>query len=228
MTDEADSKIVPAWRPFVRQFQEVFLPYFPHLTDFDAAGFEAEWLETRVHGNPKDTIRRSQAKREVAKIGAALKMMGQHDTSYWQPLFTELFWKKKESDDALAESADLILRFLLDLGEMGDNGSLHLAVDRFVAGAEKAIDVLPDRGNVNWDAVHTVDGLRVLWWRNTGKNGPVKALNPASKFASYLRDGFEFLDINADPVSAFRRWAETRPSTDTDPAPTEHPPGRSK
>lgn len=224
MTGEAESKIVPAWRPFVRQFQATFLPYFPHLTDFDTAGFEAEWLETRVHGNPKDTIRRSQAKREVAKIGAALIMMGQHDASYWQPLFTELFWKKR--DDPLAESADLIFRFLLDLGEMSDNGTLQLAVDRFLASAEKAIDTLPDRRNVNWDAVHAVDGLRILWWRNTGENGPAKALNPASKFAAYLRVGFEFLGINADPVSAFKRWAETRASTDADPAPTEHPPGR--
>lgn len=228
MTSEAESKIILAWRPFVRQFQATFLPYFPHLTDFDAAGFEAEWLETRVYGNPKDTIRRSQAKREVMKIGAALKLMGQHDTSYWQPLFMELFWKKKEGDDPLAESADLILRFLLDLGEMNDNGTLHLAVDLFMASSEKAIDSLPDRGNVNWDAVHAVDGLRVLWWRNTGENGPSKALNPASQFASYLRDGFEFLDVNADPVSAFKRWAETRQSTDSDLAPTDHPPGRSK
>ena len=155
-------------------------------------------------------------------------MMGRHDTSYWQPLFVELFWKKRDGDDPHVASADLIFRFLLDLGDMNDNGTLQMAVDQFVASAEKAIDTLPERGNVNWDAVHAVDGLRVLWWRNTGENGPARALNPASKFASYLRDGFEFLGINADPVSAFKRWAETRPPTDTEPASTEDPPGRRK
>jgi len=226
MTSEAESKVVPSWRQLVRQFQATFSPYFSHLTDFDAAAFEAEWLETRVFGNPKDTIRRSQAKRELEKIRAALILMGQHDTSYWQPLFVELFWKKQSGDDPSVASVDLILRFLLDLGEMSDNGTLPSAVDQFVASAERAIDTLPERGNINWDAVHAVDGLRALWWRNTGENGPAKALNPASKFASYLRDAFEFLGINADPVSAFRRWAETRPSTDTDLAATEHPPGR--
>jgi hypothetical protein len=228
MTSEAESKVVPAWRPLVRQFQATFTPYFSHLKDFDAAAFEAEWLDSMVFRNPKDTIRRSQAKREIEKIRAALILIGQHDTSYYQPLFVELLWRKENGNDPSAENADLILRFLLELGEMGDNGTLQSAVDRFVASAEQAIDTLPERGNIKWDAVHAVDGLRVLWWRNTGENGPAKALNPASKFASYLHDAFEFLGINADPVSAFRRWVETRPSSDTAPAPTEHPPGKRK
>lgn len=38
----------------------------------------------------------------------------------------------------------------------------------------------------------------------------MRALNPATPFADYLRNGFEFLGIAADPVSAFKRWAAIR------------------
>jgi len=74
---------------------------------------------------------------------------------------------------------------------------------------EEAVDAmsrLPDRGNTNWEAVFAVDALRVVWWQNTGREAPSKALNPASEFASFLRDGFRYLEVEANPIAAFRRW----------------------
>jgi hypothetical protein len=88
---------------------------------------------------------------------------------------------------------------------------LSKVVKRFADAARSAIDQVPDQGNIHWKAIHAVEGLRILWWRNTGKNGPSRALNPASRFASYLRDGFDFLDIRANTESAFKRWVATYP-----------------
>ena len=81
----------------------------------------------------------------------------------------------------------------------------------FVEKATREIDRLPETRNINWAAVEAVARLRGLWWRNTGSEAPSRALNPASPFCQFLADGFAFLDIEADPVSAFKRWAEAYP-----------------
>ena len=98
------------------------------------------------------------------------------------------------------------MKFLLELNHMESEGLIEAVLAKFVTDAENEIDTLPERRNINWAAVDATDALRGLWWRNTGKEGPFRALNPASKFASFLRDGFLFLDIDADPISAFKRW----------------------
>ena len=168
------------------------------------------WLHTRVLGNPFDTVPRSKAKKELAKIAAALRLMGKHDTAYWLRLMW-IIMEAKENGDELADHMDKIFRFLLDLVQLEGEGVLGKVVTRFADSAATAIDQVPDQGNIHWEAMHAVDGLRILWWRNTGHDGPSRALNPASRFARYLRDGFDFLEIRANPESAFKRWVAAYP-----------------
>lgn len=205
------TKIAAAWLADVRAFQNTFSPYFSHLADdLDGASFEMNWLYTRVLGNPFDTVRRSKAKREVAKIATALMLMGKHDMAYWQRLTWIIMDAKKHKDD-LADQVDKIFEFLLDLGQLEEEKLLGKVVKRFADGASAAIDQVQDRGNIHWEAIHAVDGLRILWWRNIRKDAPRRALNPASRFANYLRDGFDFLEIKANAEAAFKRWAAVYP-----------------
>ena len=81
----------------------------------------------------------------------------------------------------------------------------------FVFDAEIAIDCVPETANINWEAVDAVEALRLLWWRNSDREAPSRALNPASPFHSYLKDGFDWLEIAADPTSAFKRWVARWP-----------------
>jgi hypothetical protein len=120
----------------------------------------------------------------------------------------------KESGHELGKDLDEILRFMLVMDEMEQEGLLEKVIQKFKASAFKAIDQTPEKGNIHWKAVHAVEGLRILWWRNTGDEGPRRALNPASKFADYLRDGFQFLEISANPESAFKRWVAAYPKYD--------------
>lgn len=189
-----------------REFQQVFGAYFPHLrVDLDVAFSEADWLLTRVIGNPLETVRRTRAKKDLSKIRTWLLKAGQHDLSYWMPLNFDLHQSMQREDGShhIQRYAHTIFQFLLDLDGWKKDGTLHRAIDRFIEAAEKAIDETPDTANTNWRAIHAIDCLRILWQRNTGKDGPSKELNSASKFAGFLRDGFQFLEIDADPVSAF-------------------------
>ena len=205
-----ETTIVSEWLPEVRLFQKTFSPYFAHLADdLDSAGFEMDWLHTRVLGNPLDTVRRSKAKKELAKIVAALAFMGKHDLGYWMKLMG-IIMDAKENGDELADHVDEILKFLLDLQHM-EQGVLSRVLKAFSDSASRAIDQVPNQGNIHWKAMDAIDGLRILWWRNTGKDGPSRALNPASRFASYLRDAFDFLEIKANPESAFKRWVAAYP-----------------
>jgi hypothetical protein len=94
---------------------------------------------------------------------------------------------------------------------MREEGILDKVLAGFVEKANREIDRLPEQSNIHWQAVHAVDFLRHLWWRNTGSEAPARALNPASAFCRFLGDGLDFLEIDADPMSAFKRWAEAYP-----------------
>jgi hypothetical protein len=162
---------------------------------------EHDWLCSGYFGNPQDTIRRSKAKRELPKLRAALNELREHDLSYWLKLNYAL-WDSAENGDEVAKHAKELFNSIMTLRLWCSKD----AIDRLVMEAKVAIEATPDTGNVNWAAVHAVDRLRTLWWRNTGNDGPSRALNPESTFAAYLRDGFEYLEMKADPLSAFKRW----------------------
>ncbi|WLA36182.1 hypothetical protein QNJ95_24380 [Bradyrhizobium elkanii] len=210
MTDETTTQVVPEWWiSAARDFQDCFGQYFPNLVDdVDDAGREMDWLYNRVHGNPIETVRRSKARDELAKIRTGLNLMARHDMSYWMSMNFALSEAIRGGDEGAAK-ADEILKFLFKLQEWQEKEELDGILNCFFAATEKAIEATPDSGNINWDAVHAVEGLRALWWRNTLRHGPTRALNPASRFASFLKDGFEYLEIEGDHLSAFRRWATT-------------------
>jgi hypothetical protein len=204
-------KISPTHLPEIEKFQRMFLVYFPHLHDIGCASFEWSWLYTRVTGNPIETVRRSKAKAEVRKVANALRLLSKHEKVYWRHLpIPDDAQSDSDVHDRISEWEKKIVDILMTLNSMEGRGLTETVIAKFVADAEAGIDWLPETANVNWDAVHAVDSLRWLWWRNTGKHGPSRALNPASEFHSYLRDGFDFLEIEADPASAFKRWAARR------------------
>ena len=198
------SRIHPKYVEPAKEFQRRFQKYFPHLIKLDLAAFEMDWLRTRVIFNPLETVRPRQAKAELMKAVKALQVLADHDAPYWQYFIT----LAAEADaDPVTKCQRKILKFIFSLDEMKESGLLDAVIAKYVADAESAIDNMPETRNINWEAVHAVDSLRVLWWRNTGKDAP-RTLNPASTFANFLRDGFSYLRIEADPVSAFKRWAD--------------------
>jgi hypothetical protein len=117
----------------------------------------------------------------------------------------------RNDPDPVAQWEGKIIDIIDILWGMEHQGLTRKVIDKFVADADALIDETPETANVNWVAVDAVYTLRWLWFRNTGKHGPARALNPASKFHAYLADGFEFLGIRADPVSAFKRWVKRWP-----------------
>jgi hypothetical protein len=191
-----------------RKFQCIFSTYFPQFTDFETAAFEMDWIKCRVVLNPLDTVRRRRAKRELRRLMDTLRRLSQCEVPYWQMAIQI----GKDDEDKVRGYQRDIMDFLLSLDEMNNHDGL---TDEVLAGfeekASREIDRLPDTLNINWKAVHAVEGLRILWWRNTGGEAPARALNPASSFCRFLGDGLEFLEIDADPVSAFKRWVEAYP-----------------
>jgi hypothetical protein len=199
-------KISPTHLPEIEKFQRMFVVYFPHLHDIGCASFEWSWLYTSVVGNPIETVRRSKAKAELRKVADALRLLSKHERHYWRHLPI----LDRDVHDRVSEWERKIGDVIHTLQDMEDEGLTESVIAKYVADAEAGIDWLPETANINWDAVHAVDSLRWLWWRNTGRHAPSRALNPASEFHSYLRDGFDFLEIEADPASAFKRWAARR------------------
>jgi hypothetical protein len=192
-----------------KKFQRMFTPYFPELNDdFHSACLEMEWIWYGFMNNHIPTARRQTAKRELQKLVSILRRLSEREVPYWQ---MALQIGKGDEDKVRGYQRD-IMDFLLSLDEMNNHDNL---TDQVLAGFEekalREIDRLPERGNINWEAVEAVDRLRTLWWRNTGTYAPSRALNPASSFCRFLSDGFAFLDVEADPVSAFKRWVEAYP-----------------
>lgn len=213
---ERELKIHPDYLPAVMEFQRVFSRYFPNFEDdiYDAAG-EMGWLHNGMFTNPIETVRRSKAKKDLRRLAAFVR-----DVSTWNwPLMYRLIGVKmeaKESDDGDRVSAfvESLYDFVLACDEMEHYELVDTVLEKFVNAAEEDFDTFPETRNINWDAVNAIRRLRTLWWRNTGMYAPSRALNPASLFACYLQDGFDFLKIDADPASAFRRWVAVRREED--------------
>lgn len=203
MTEESNT--VLRWIPAVQEFQTTFSPYFPKLSeDFDTAERQMGWLHNSVWGNPLDTVRRAQARRDLQKLMSSLKNLGA-DLPFLRHMYASLY-RGKTGGDEVAADAHQVLKFLLRLNVWRYDERLDPALERFAAEAEKAINAIPETLNVNWEAVHAIDCLRVFWRMNKWREAPARALNPASTFADFLNVGFSYLEIDGDPVSAFKRW----------------------
>jgi hypothetical protein len=205
--------MLPGYESGIREFQKTFGPYLSRVaTDFEEAEAEYSWFESRVFGNPLDTVRRAKAKKQLKRISSALRAVGKYESGYFLPaLVAARMDQEIRPKDAATDGAIEILNFLLTLGHLESDKVLSTSISRFEKYALRAIEIAQDTRNINWQAVHAIDTLRILWWRNTGKDAPSRALNPASKFAAFLDDGFHWLDIDADHISAFKRWSAMRP-----------------
>jgi hypothetical protein len=200
------------WADAVRDFQETFGPYFPALLEnAEAASDQLDWLENRVFGNPLDTVRKGSARRDIPRTRAAFTRLGGADAAYCLQMNFALQVASEGGDEGAAPVREL-LEILMKLGRWHHQGELSRILDRFEREALSALDALRETGNVRWDAVLAVDALHTIWRRNTQKVAP-RTLNPASKFARYLGTGFNFLEIDANPVSAFRTWSDKGRST---------------
>ena len=222
---EAEICLPSQWKQAVREFQLAFGSHFPHLlNDWIAAEREMNWLDSMVFGNPLETCRRREALRELYKLKsligdlADMELPGMYRAQLELTMLKEGLVDKvaaqspgyliEEHSPEISDAERKIIAVVTTIGEMAGNEEIPLALESLCARMERGIAEVPETGNINWEAVNAVDGLRWLWWRNNdGKHGPAKALNPASRFASFLRDGFAYLEIDADPLSAFKRWA---------------------
>ncbi|MCF6321995.1 MAG: hypothetical protein L3J32_09540 [Rhizobiaceae bacterium] len=196
-------KVSDSYLESLIEFDSTFSQYFPHfIGEPDTAAFELEWIWTRYSGNPLETVRQSNARKEIKKFSKMITQISAMEHGYWLALSIALSDDKSKTK----ESQEILLDFILDIVDLNETDQLDATMTDFCASVNIAIDRTHDRSNINWEAVHAVDGLRILWWRNTGKNAPFY-LNPASKFAKYLSDGFKVLKVDSDPISAFKRWA---------------------
>jgi hypothetical protein len=202
-----------------KKFQRVFAPYFPELNDnFHAACVGTNYLWHGFRMNPLETVQKQQAKRDLQKLADMIRRMVRFGVPYWMGVSRDI----NEEVDAEERAGkhgfysvpgfqEDILDFLLAMNSMYEEGLTDKVLAGFVEKANREIDGLPEQSNINWQAVHAVDWLRRLWNIYTDSDGPSRALNPASTFCRFLGDGFDFLEIDADPVSAFKRWAEAYP-----------------
>lgn len=204
--------ICPGYEEVVRAFQTAFSPYFPRLeNDPHLAQSELDLLGHTVTRPRIDAVRRSKAKAELNRFASAVRSVGEYDTAYENRLWDELNEPRNNADELQAHDLRSLLTFIGHIKEMKLEGSLSATIDRFVTLSFRVIDQMPETGNIKWDAVYAVSGFRLFWRRHKGMEAPAKALNPAAPFASFLQDGFTFFDIDADPMSAFTRWAKERP-----------------
>lgn len=213
---------VPEWRDQILKFQRIFSRYFPRMeNDLEDAASEMNWLYVSIVHNPTSTVKKSGIDQEFKKLRKAFQTIAEHQSGYYlqSPLIEKLSEnhigaEKKvisntniRSDDEIEKHAKEIYDILLTVDEINGKEILQKVLDRYEEWARKAIQNSPDRRNIKWESVDAVYRLRVLWWRNTGESAPSRALNPSSLFAEYLHDAFQYLEIDADPISAFKRWA---------------------
>jgi hypothetical protein len=195
-------------------FQRTFVKYFPDLDDIQVAATEWSWLHSCWTLNEIETVRRSQATADLTQVVRALRLIAKCDMPWWISIYEAKKAAEAEGADQITKDHAIIAQAITDLGSMDEDGALEAALTRFKDAAIGALSHLPDTGNTNWDAVFAIDTLRTVWWRNTGTEAPVKALNPASEFAEFLQEGFRYLEVAGNTVAAFRRWVAWQSAID--------------
>lgn len=191
----------------IQRFQRVFGRYAPWL-------LESEHATIRVHGafqdglkfNPPETINKTTFEADLKRFRKAIRTLADWPIWCMKPM---LIRRPPEIDDPedVTNVASGIHDFLLTLSDAAHYyENLPQILDELEGWARQAARYVPDRRNINWEAVHAVDRLRGYWENMTEIPAPKRAVNPASLFASYLRDAFEFFEITGDPIAAFKRW----------------------
>ena len=191
---------------FVLKFQAALASHLPRLSDQATAA--AELKAVLLHPGLR-TVRRGPAKGEVRKVRKQLERLATLGGGI-SPALSGVFSRCKEN-----ERVANIVKFVHLLQLWQNIGALGAVLDQFEKEIAAEIDLFAETGSTNWPGVWAVDCLRDLWARQTGRKAP-HALNPATKFAAFLGDGFQFLgnitELHSDPASAFKRWAAVRAS----------------
>ncbi|MEW9837754.1 hypothetical protein [Mesorhizobium marinum] len=200
----------PKDRATIVHFQRVFGAYIPLLVeDEDATIRLHQRLMDSLFTNPPETINRSTLETDVKRFRKAIKTLT--DWPIWgtKPCIAAVerppnVWDPQNPAHVAREIYDC----LLALGDAERHyKNLPEVIQELEGWARRAAQRLPDRRNINWEAVHAVSCLHRFWESWAEIPAPRKALNPTSPFANYLRDAFAFFCIAGDPIGAFKRWA---------------------
>jgi hypothetical protein len=157
----------------------------------------------RMRGST-ETLRRNKAKANFRKVAEALRVVSGNRLSYDVLILPD---ERGGTVDPIERWENELIRIVESLMEMRRQGFADKAIQKLIAHSDALVDLTPETSIVNWHGVHAVDNLRWLWWRNTGKYPPSRALNPTSGFRRFLSDGFDFMGLDSDVISAFKRWA---------------------
>lgn len=195
-------------RKNVEFFQDRIGQFFPHLrSNFDACNFEYAWVETRIFGNPTYTVKKAMIPEEFKRLRRAIKTLRALQDGHW---FLTVDLHPLHKNPVEPEFIDLVRKLhdlICNIQMIDEDYNLNDILNQYEILIFDSIKNMKDKKNINWQGVDAIDAFRILWWRNTGKHAPGKALNPESRFADYLRTVFYVFDIEGDPVSAFRRWS---------------------
>jgi hypothetical protein len=195
----------------LQRFQRIFGRYFPAmLKDEHYTIVFHQTVMDGIFGNPIQTIHKGTFEADLKRFKRAIKVLA--DWPIWQTTLYTAPSAIPYSLDVLDEenvpiaAALQIYKCLLTIADVADNHNLSQVLNQLESWAREASEHVPDRRNINWEAVNAVDRLRGYWHHGTKSPAPSRALNPTSPFADYLRDAFEFFNISGDPSAAFKRW----------------------
>lgn len=197
--------IQPGVRKDIEAFQEIFGRYIPELLDDEHATIVLHSrMTSSIFGNPTDTISHATFDADLKRLRKAIQVIAEHPLGYWQQFSYLTF--KSDPENAVDRGARELFDVIMNIQAFNDDKMLPSILHRYEEWAREAASSVPDKRNINWEAVHAVGCLRGFWEGWTDTAAP-RALNPQSPFALYLYDAFQFFGIEGDPISAFRRWA---------------------
>lgn len=186
----------------------------------------AEWLADRLmsHGilngyqynafdRPKDIAALERVDKALLEIQRATSEAALTDAAQQQLLAAILTGPfDKEPDEVRQEYMKTIGRenfahlhsLLYDISTFRDAVRRAIETIRTDSKAKRSLRL------VNAEGIGLVQGCRYVWFEATGKIGPYRDLNPASKFAAFLGDAMNVCEIRGDPRSAFLAWTRIR------------------
>ncbi|MBR1154823.1 hypothetical protein [Bradyrhizobium sp. JYMT SZCCT0428] len=183
-----------------RCFQDAFREFLAPRHDLEECGWLAVELATRYWLNHVEPVNRRHAHADLATLKECLNFISGSGLLELENVQALPYYQ------ATAAGSPLVAG-LLSLKEIMSEEAINEACSDI----EAAINVTIDKRNIRWDALQAIESLRCIWWLMGNRPAPSKALNPSSKFADFLRVGFVYLDLDADPVSAFRSWSTKWP-----------------
>lgn len=195
----------------IRRFQLIFGKHIPCLLESEHHTIHLhQRLSDGIFGNPPQTISKGTFEADLKRFRNAIKVLTKWPI--WGAMVSSnvvphVSAELRVNEDDVLHVAVEIYDFLLLIDDVAHHSrKLPQVLDQLERWAREASENLPDRRNINWEAVNAVDRLRGSWESYNEMQAPRRALNLASPFADYLREGFEFFEISGDAISAFKRW----------------------